>query len=712
MLNMPTLKFDKSIKYLESQLDVQKNNKSLILDIISNIGLIINASSDKNTDELQSVLDTANSFLQSISNNITTLEQLKLEILNTTTELNEIITSQSKSTKSKEYYIATFSNIKNNIILYTHNLQDVENKLEQDNTAFNEFIKDNDFKYTFNTTNNEENTYELASFSINNDTTSISTGTETQDTSDDDIIDNGLEEAQAIKEENVQDETAVDEQTNTESDVAEEPSIEEVNELVEDVVEQDEQPSIEEEPAQEEAEITIDEQPDVEENVIEEPAIDEDDSVEDDTKEENIVEESVSEKSEIVEEEITEETSIASPEKIEEVTEESDEINETIEEEASELVEDVEETTNTNETESIEDVVEQDNQPSIEEEPAQEAAIAIDEQPDAEENVIEKTSIEEDASEEENTVEEPVTEEETTSPVDELADVFKEILVNLYDNKISEADFKAAITDLKSHLPNYKNKENEEPIQKVESIDEEIIIEDVVPDLGIEDIGEETAKINDEAEVTDVPENETILDEEAVVDENSLLETLLDDESIEINESEQEPQQKNENLSITSTENQKKQVETRHQSIEDMIKKIESAEEKNKVLLISEKTNKIYLPYRITELQNYIKYYPKAYKSLSDVVNQEFILDLSNFSKHPGKARFTETYNLVRNRSGKSFFKALSYALKVTNNRKLDPAVIAACKSEYELHCYLYCLEQNKFDSFKFFTTVYDVNLF
>ena len=123
MLDMPTLKFDKSIKYLESQINIQKNNKNLILDIISNIGLILNTSSKNDNTKLQSVLDKANNFLQNISNNITNLEQLNIEISNITADLNEIVSSKSKSTKTKEYYIAAFSNIKNNIIQYTQNFK-------------------------------------------------------------------------------------------------------------------------------------------------------------------------------------------------------------------------------------------------------------------------------------------------------------------------------------------------------------------------------------------------------------------------------------------------------------------------------------------------------------------------------------------------------------------------------------------------------------
>ena len=238
MLDMPILKFDKSIKYLEAQIGIQKNNKQLILDIISNIGLILNNSSSNN-DNLQSVLDKANEFLQNISNNITTLEQLNLEIKNITSDLNEIVYSKSKSTKTKEYYIAAFSNLKNNIVQYTQNFQNVENKLDIDNNAFNEFIKENEFKYTFNETEDSETTYELASFSVNNESTSVSADIEKQEINEDDIIDNGIEEAIASNEENFaeelieeQPEEVIEDAVVTEEVVEDQPKIVENKEPV------------------------------------------------------------------------------------------------------------------------------------------------------------------------------------------------------------------------------------------------------------------------------------------------------------------------------------------------------------------------------------------------------------------------------------------------------------------------------------------------
>lgn len=511
MLDMPKLKFDKSIKYLKAQIDIQKNNKNLILDIISNIGLILNNSSEKNSGELQSVLDTANNFLQNISSNITALEQLDLEITNITSDLNEIVSSHNNGSKTKEYYIAAFSNIKNNIVQYTHNFQNMENKLDIDNNEFNNFIKDNDFKYTFNAVNNQsENTYELASFSINNNTTSISADLETSNVVDDDIIDNGVEEALA----------------------------------------------------------------------------------------ENVVEEST--------------------------------------------------------TTTIEEPIET---------------------PVAQEPVVENN-------------------------IDELTNNIKALLVDFSDNKISESEFNNSILELKSRISS-NNKGSVADEQSVKEELEEISVEDMFAEDD-QQVLDETVN-NNEPEVSPTENIDTVAQDVVapaaeVLEENevedSIIETFIDH-------------------SITSiVENQQQHIEDRHHSIEELIEKIKSAEDKNKTLVISEKTNKVYLPYRISELQNYMEYYPKAYKSLSDVVEQEFIIDLDTFARHPSKARFSETYNLVRNRSGKSVLKALSYAIKLRNKRSIDPAVIAACKNEYELHCYLYCIEQHKIDSFKFFNIVYDVSLF
>ena len=78
MLNMPILKFEKSCNYLNDQLNIQNNNKQLILDIISNIGLILNSNEEK-AEQYSNIIDSANEFLKTVSSNITAIEQLNLE---------------------------------------------------------------------------------------------------------------------------------------------------------------------------------------------------------------------------------------------------------------------------------------------------------------------------------------------------------------------------------------------------------------------------------------------------------------------------------------------------------------------------------------------------------------------------------------------------------------------------------------------------------
>ena len=65
MINMPIIKFEKSVNYLTNQLEVQENNKQLLLDITANLQLMSNSyANDKNLSDL---LNNANNLLQDIS---------------------------------------------------------------------------------------------------------------------------------------------------------------------------------------------------------------------------------------------------------------------------------------------------------------------------------------------------------------------------------------------------------------------------------------------------------------------------------------------------------------------------------------------------------------------------------------------------------------------------------------------------------------------
>ena len=130
----------------------------------------------------------------------------------------------------------------------------------------------------------------------------------------------------------------------------------------------------------------------------------------------------------------------------------------------------------------------------------------------------------------------------------------------------------------------------------------------------------------------------------------------------------------------------------------------------NNTLIISEKDNKVFLPYTVSEIQSYMEKYPKEYKSLEYVINKEFILPLDYYTKHPRLARFREAYSLIRDREAKSVFDALKYALNIMFKYDLNPAIISACKTEEALNLYIECLENKDLSKFNLFKIEFRLN--
>lgn len=130
----------------------------------------------------------------------------------------------------------------------------------------------------------------------------------------------------------------------------------------------------------------------------------------------------------------------------------------------------------------------------------------------------------------------------------------------------------------------------------------------------------------------------------------------------------------------------------------------------NNTLIISEKDNKVFLPYTVSEIQSYMEKYPKEYKSLEYVINKEFILPLDYYTKHPSLARFKEAYSLIRDREAKSVFDALKYALNIMFKYDLNPAIISACKTEEALNLYIECLENKDLSKFNLFKIEFRLN--
>ena len=135
------------------------------------------------------------------------------------------------------------------------------------------------------------------------------------------------------------------------------------------------------------------------------------------------------------------------------------------------------------------------------------------------------------------------------------------------------------------------------------------------------------------------------------------------------------------------------------------------AYEDNNILIISEKEKKVFLPYKKSEIEDYLKQYPNKYKTYKDVIYSEFVVPLNYYQHFPVIARFREAYSLVRDREGKSIVEALKYAMDLMLKSELNPAIIASCKYQDQLDHYLECMEANSLDEFKDFEIKFDVNL-
>ena len=130
----------------------------------------------------------------------------------------------------------------------------------------------------------------------------------------------------------------------------------------------------------------------------------------------------------------------------------------------------------------------------------------------------------------------------------------------------------------------------------------------------------------------------------------------------------------------------------------------------NTVLTISEKENKVFLPYKETEINAYLEQFPDQYTSFENVIEKEFVLPLTYYITHPVISRFREAYSLCRDREGKPALESLKYGMDLMFNKKLNPAIIAACKTQEQLSNYLNCLDKNDLKEFTDFEIKFEIN--
>ena len=127
----------------------------------------------------------------------------------------------------------------------------------------------------------------------------------------------------------------------------------------------------------------------------------------------------------------------------------------------------------------------------------------------------------------------------------------------------------------------------------------------------------------------------------------------------------------------------------------------------NKTLLISEETQKVYLPYTIEDVMKKLRT-SDEYQTVQEVIDNEYTLPLSTF-KMPIISRFKEAYRFMRIKEKSSVYAAVDLAVELMFNSNLNPAVIRAAKDLKELNIYLDCLYENEVEKFDCFKIIYKV---
>ena len=899
MLNSPLLKFEKSTSFLNNQLHIQENNKQLILDIIANLGLILNTTDIDKKDTYNKLLKKANGFLNTITNNVTQIEQLNLEISNIATELTKVLAEYKKAQKSKAFFIASFSNIKNNIASYVEKFQTLEIKIEKENKKFNKFINDNNFKYNFESKNsvNNGNEFSFTGFSVNDeeiinddqeenffeklvdDNESIDNSLPTTDISSLTQSDNNKNLDQAITLEPIEDENFDDViEDNIEKETETTTSIlEEKVETIENIDEDDSEEEIDEKQekinslTQEFKDILTDlsngkiNKDDIEPMVINcfneiaslpdtenqtNAVLSELDALDQEDNEKGLLEQEITDKdfeeieknnaidmanknkdssnsniipdnSEIFESESNNifshfslnDSTLTLEEVVDDDYEDEDDINDNSTKESFETIDDTEDITlddidvedlidsiddlplndtistdntnvNDNNNEEKEEIKETKENASLASTPVSyynncfNSFSTIQDdiyneydsfKPIRTNNIVSKfkplpkveTKIEKAKEEPKSFAKFELKPEPIKSQKDLNIDIYDDSFESLQpvqniNNKINPKYLETIIP--KAITPTFNNSSIVNKAESASPISQDIDLTKNINNLIIDDDLDVESDFNfnsniepvitntidslnytdfniDNLNITDIDENNNNNDSLSIEDnlDIDINDISLDD--IDINDISIEDLESNiTDEDITNSEFAKNETEgnfsdellnTSYNStsdfnqldddikidlIEEKIAKIEAATQDNETLIISERNNKVYLPYKIAELVKYIESYPNVYESLSNVVEQEFILPFNYFTKHPFKSRFTETYNLIRNREGYSAMTAIQFGLKLIPKTNLNPVVIAACKNQTELKSLIYHLDEDDLNNFKYFNIIFDVN--
>ena len=157
--------------------------------------------------------------------------------------------------------------------------------------------------------------------------------------------------------------------------------------------------------------------------------------------------------------------------------------------------------------------------------------------------------------------------------------------------------------------------------------------------------------------------------------------------------------EKTENIQVQNTAlDEKKEVS---KIIYDPIKYSENT------LIVSETSQNVTLPYKLSEINEIIKNEPNKYSSVDDVITKKYTLPLKTF-KNPTVSRFKQGFKLMREKEHSSFRAAFDLGMELVFDSNLHPAIIPACSNLEELDKYLYYMEKEETDKFDKFNIVFE----
>ena len=146
------------------------------------------------------------------------------------------------------------------------------------------------------------------------------------------------------------------------------------------------------------------------------------------------------------------------------------------------------------------------------------------------------------------------------------------------------------------------------------------------------------------------------------------------------------------------------------QNIEVVAENLDNTKEKyadNNTLLISEIKGKVYLPYKIADLEKKVGRKAKE-EEIEKLIKEEYIIPIKKY-KNPVTSRFREGFELMRHKEKSSPLQAISLGLELSTNSLLNPAIITACKNLDELDIYLDYLDNEQPEKFEIFDIKYEI---